>query len=522
MGRYLVIYVLFFFHFYSNCQNQIKLSTEELELLGNKTLLFKGNENVTFQKVLSDDLHLDSTLLLNKMEFLEENNLGYRVPTSSELLRVCRSNEYKTPPTKEKISCRKTLICKEMKSLDDMKYENISIHLSAQWGLKKYEHPHPCHCQNWSEQYKSKVACHVCKDERVTYCGKSFTCPICNGKGYRFEDIPEKSELNFENYLQYYQLSFPKIVFYFDTPHDYGVFDMVNIRKIPFGMRIDSSDLNNLSFLLFAGNESVRMKIENYNLLVQKNDKEVSTLIDDFLANGNAEEAANHVHKFMSRITLNYYQKKIQDYLTTKYLNEEVELDKIQIDDFIKNNRDYISKLRIGSYSLKTDTSGNISIDGVALDYKIQQCPTKYFGLKREFNVVLVSSSEIRIEIDTILLKNQTKRYQTFDGYSIKWNKRGKPFKKNFYNGSVFTMSQYLVKTEINKNLSKRTLLTVESCKIEKKANSILLSETTVDRTLKEDKIVSRIPHVITKSLGFSVGAFIGLLRLYEYSLIPK
>ena len=33
----------------------------------------------------------------------------------------------------------------------------------------------------------------------------------------------------------------------------------------------------------------------------------------------------------------------------------------------------------------------------------------------------------------------------------------------------------------------------MESCKIEKKANSILLSETTVDRTLKEDKIVSRI-----------------------------
>jgi hypothetical protein len=57
--------------------------------------------------------------------------------------------------------------------------------------LKEYIDPQECqNCVDWNESYRSKVACHVCKDTRLKAYRRTrtITCKYCKGTGRDFEE----------------------------------------------------------------------------------------------------------------------------------------------------------------------------------------------------------------------------------------------------------------------------------------------------------------------------------------------
>jgi hypothetical protein len=458
--------------------------------------------------------------ILSLFDVIFYENSDFHIPSSSEISKIVNST-YTIPSKKIKEKCDKTYTCSRS---DKSFIINASAKLYFALGLSNYKnfsHPHKCsNCLTWSDEYKRKVACHKCKDERLTFCGKTVVCPVCNGKGFNLVTENEKNNLTYSEYLDGNNIKIKDWVFYYDNPKDFGYFNIQELKKISFNSESFFSTyydvLFSTSLLLLEGGWSVKKMHEDYVLQLEKKDQVFKVQIDSLLELNNYSKAANLYSE------LNYKSKEYYDKIKKNIVKNNMNFENQYAHDFIliSDNKAYFDSLNIGIYTYKIDTLGNVyTLDNIKID-KLKAIPYyKYYGLYSEFNINVNSTLNVKIELTYNLTPNQSERVQTSDGSLIGLNCfRTKYFKMKLLKGSYlhWTGSRYTFKTERNSNLSRKEIVWVEKRTVNKNCNSIKLYSYDEDVIVKKLELSNRRFSAISKSALLFSGLSWSIFRILE------
>ncbi|MDC0339392.1 hypothetical protein OAN33_07640, partial [Flavobacteriales bacterium] len=245
------------------------------------SIKFKSNDELIVGKEdyktndHGEPLHLfdsDSSFILGFMSNLEKQFKGFKIPDIT-FIDSCLAAKYTSDPRKEKVSCKKKRKC----TLHDMDMaDSWTFNLAA--GLSEYgvdsdlpPHPHLCSkCKKWPSDYRERHGgCNKCYDRQIVFCGKTYVCHTCKGKGYYYEDISAKENISFSAFLNDLSTKVPDLIPYFNSANDFGVYDLN--KEIKINNTTNSNRLRKLianteiSFILQKGDEFVFQKIEAYN-----------------------------------------------------------------------------------------------------------------------------------------------------------------------------------------------------------------------------------------------------------------
>jgi hypothetical protein len=310
--KILIKLVLFFLSIFPNWFLAQNLKFKEMELDGTKIKL--DNLNWKYGSISRDFLISDTTAFYKLFCKVEDENPNYRIPSSSELLSLYNGEAY--VPSRN-VSCPKSFTCMQTSS-DFGKLiriasseKNLLFPLAVDldlWkeiyiGENKINHPHKCeNCSFYTKKQRENFPCNVCKNTKETYCNETINCPICKGTGIR------KSKSKTVKLKDFYLKSKEDVHYiYFDSPTDFGIYDLKNEKKIKFDYLVDS-----INFLLHDGSGK---KIKN--ILIEFEERKTEDKINlekitEFLRNGSLSEARNIINK------LNFPNKQIRneyDYL---------------------------------------------------------------------------------------------------------------------------------------------------------------------------------------------------------------
>lgn len=534
-----VKFLLFTFAVFSSI-NFVSAQTKQVDLNGKEALVFSGTGNGDLRNVMNLDIALDSGLIVASMERVTTENPGFQIP-SSDYLNEILNPIYKSLPKKEKHTCSKTWTCREPKTLAEILDAGTDWR-QEMWAYSAIElalgfaHHHRCEkCKGWSDEYKRKVACHACKDSRRVFCGKTIQCPLCEGKGYYFTDAEQLEGLSFDEYLKEYSIEAPALVFYYNSPKDFGLYDLRVQRKFRYesGTKSYSSPfrtedlggsssamyVENISFVLQKGTESVRGKIEAYNKMVKENDEAITAELKELINQDKYEDAAILSSKIISSGLKQKYHSDIQNLLSEKYARTSIKLDESRLKKLIESNKEYFIPMECGKQSLSTDITGLVSINGVPCGIFLKNIPKKQFGYLNEYEITYTTNTELIIIIDTTKIPGEHSRFQTNGGYQIQHDRRGKPFRKKFLNRSI--SNNPVIETEQNSKVPKEKLAIVEKQAFNKYVNGVLVNVASGDVIIKEEKFANRIPKVAMRVTAILGGlSWLGL-RFYENSQIP-
>ncbi len=286
-------------------------------------------------------------------------------------------------------------------------------------GENKINHPHKCEsCSYYTKKQRDNIPCNVCRNTKETYCNEIITCPICKGSGIR------KSKSKSIKLKDFYLKSKEDVHYiYFDSPTDFGIYDLKNEKKIKFDYLVDS-----INFLICDGNGG---KIKN--ILTEFEERKTEDRINlekitEFLKFGNLSESRNIINKLSfpnkqikneydyrlltkcenSMSSGNYFEgigfaelmyypenftikKSIWDqipestlvdlyketsgeiknkikvylsnYLNDKYKNVEENYPVDQTNRFIEDNKELIKKLSVGNHEVQIKRNGELFID---------------------------------------------------------------------------------------------------------------------------------------------------------------
>lgn len=288
------------------------------------------------EKFLFSEKAIDyNTQNLNEQQFLEflakneSFNQGFKIPESQEIISIL---SYKTTITnKKKVICDKTFKCSKP----------IGLYEEAKWGYvqlaffraiepeeiandlthgksdyQKKTHNHSCkNCQDWTNEYKRKVACNVCRDSRRTYCGKIVKCPICQGKGYVLEET-DKQDLDINSFLDSYKIEKCEAYLYYNSPKDFGYVSK-NGARIKWSEKYQNQKIG---IIFTQGVHNIISERQVFLEQQKKNDDLVSKEIELLIEQGKITEASKKFSQLYSRL---YYELKYtQNLISCNRLNE--------------------------------------------------------------------------------------------------------------------------------------------------------------------------------------------------------
>lgn len=458
---------------------------------------------------------LDSSLLIESMEGALVENKGFRIPTSKEIIQTLESS-YSIPERIRKVKCEKTYHC----SRDGYYY-----------GMGK-NHPHNCkNCENWPYEYRKRVACHICKDIRVTYCGKTVICSSCNGKGYWNHVLPANSELSLEEYLREWEkgnnssIILYRYGFYFDDPSDFGLIDLRSKKKISFNTSNGwENKLNDeyLSLLLIQGSGTVRQRIATHNEQIDKSDQEKIARIKQLqsqITNSDSDitvlneiTATYDQIKFTKNKSLIYYsiQKSIQDYSSGK----SIKMSFTSLSLIINNNKEQFKDLPSGNYTLKIDSYGNVLLNQNKLNIRVDSEQLVFNSFKSPVN------SEILLTVKEYDKTNGPQKIMVSTDKKIFRKSNGKLYRRIFFDRGY---KHEQVAVFYNPSISRNRYQLVQPTIVMKRINDQFeLKAGEKDVIISEQRLKTKGFNVALKSLTILSGVSWLALRTYEYLLINQ
>jgi hypothetical protein len=513
----------------------------------------------------------DSAKVVNLFKKVENDNLGFHIPSTEELYKLI-VGKVKIPP--RKVNCPKEFSCKEIQS------DQFASFPQSTWDgfLKlRFSHWHSCsNCSNASKEYKK--ICPDCKGTGNGFCNIKSTCPICKGSGKRNTEEITKS---FSDALL--QLDNEYLVFYFDSPTDFGLFDLKNSKK----MRL-SPVVEDFSIIIREGEKRVENEISDYKnrksedakahiaildlinsgkideaknriaklnwpnsfpYTKELNSKEIevqekadSLLIETIrsdLGNGNAENAAKNF-KYLRPKHKSYYliRREIESELYKKYANEVRQAKSEMINSFIKSNKDSLKNILFDDFVEIKVNSNSKSYKAKPYLVTINQDASIQTDFKFPINGksdlvperIIIEDFSVPIKTELIIeLKMDCNKILVPDSMIyIKSDKNiGKKLYKSLLGKYYFGVwGTPLLSEEINQNvyydeLPKNVIQIGKSYYFKEYANDLLIDEGK-DHFFEENIKVKRGTfRKIGRTVMVSALAFFGGLRAYEYLKIP-
>ena len=513
--------LLFLFCGTQSLYAQLNSTSKEVVLNQNKWLIGTKENYSNIDSLISIDQRLGSDLLVEKMEKIISENKGYQIPSSIQILTVLNL-QYPSKKTIERVQCPKKLTCIETWGIDNeadilfwgLAYEVINFG-------EGHPHPHICNnCADWPEQYRKKVGCRKCKDKLLLYCGKSFNCTKCKGKGFIINDIEAKNNLSFKDYLTADLIYPPSEVFYFDSPIDFGIINLDTKERFSYSDKIIANNFNSLSFLLVQGTESVKQKIEEYHENRERNDQEkikrieniINTLSNDSLNTKSFYELVS----LYDKLNLNKYKDLIKPLILEKlnscYTENPISLSQSVYKELIIQNNTLFKDLYSGTYILKVDNKGSVFLSDSNLNIQIAPQYVIYGSFK------VFVSAYVKLDIQEFSLNNgETKALVSLDTRQVYQKSNGNYYKRNDIGIGSDRSDRYPVQVFNNKNVQKKRVRIIQPTIIKKRINNefeIIVGEK--DIIVSEHKIRSQTGLIITTSLGvFSGISWLGL-RIWE------
>ena len=554
-----LLYLLNTFYIFSQIENKNDLTNVNINGVD---WLFESN-NYLNKLNLEDFDSIDEKIMIE----YENKFINYRIPTLTEINQLY-NQDVNLPDGKIKKKCKETYTCSSidktgMLLLRDNLYAEQSLNVlmnltfsEAGWipKNKKYKHPHVCNnCKDWSENYKAKVPCTRCKDERVLYCGKTVTCPICNGKGFRMEDTKGET-LSFENYLKKQNLKNNRFYLFYNNPKEYGIYD-TKFHIIYNNKYNNNLEINSIGVILVKGSKRIEKEIIELN----KQDELKTLEILDFINSNDFENARINIKllnfpkkfpyqnklnskedslllnqikillsekKFDSAIekydvlnlqeTKNELKREIQITLSDYYKTFEKPFSNEQLINIINELKFTLSKLSPGNHQISTDSDGKITIDSSPTGLKMLPF-TKSLGQNGEFIVNTSSVGSIKIEEtsknngpELILVSTNKAIYKTG---------KGKLYKKVFLGQRL--LFHQIVSVTVNGDVPKNKYRFAQPLIVKTTANGIEINSRLENEILSEQKFKSRVLTISSRALSISGSIFFIVRRIYENSLIP-
>ena len=532
-----ILYLLIPYYIFSQIENKNDLINVNINGID---WLIESN-NYLNQLNLEDFDSIDEKIMIE----YENKFINYRIPTLTEIYQLY-NEDVNIPVSKIKKECRKTYTCSN--SLD-------SWMLSSKYYNYHY---HECkNCKGWSDKYKAKVPCTRCKDERYLYCGKTFTCIICHGKGFYMEDTEEET-LSFENYLTKQNLKNNRFYLYYNNPKDYGIYDLKR-NKIYNGNENYLFDVNSLGVIFVKGskriekeiielkaqdelktaeildfinsndfeNARINIKLLNYpknfpyqNKLNAKEDSLLLNQINTLLIEKKIDIAIEKYDALNLSDSKNSLKNRMQTIVSDYYKTFEQPFTNEQLINIINEHKFTLSKLSPGNHQIYTNSVGEISIDSSPIGLKMLPF-TKSLGQNGEFIVNTSSVGTIKIEKtsknngpELILVSTNKTIYQTG---------KGKLYKKVFLGQRL--LFHQIVSVTINEDVPKNKYRFAQPLIVKTTANGIEINSILENDILSEHKFKSRVLTISSRVLsitgGLTSSIFIIVRRIYENSLIP-
>jgi hypothetical protein len=550
-----ILYLLIPYYIFSQIENKNDLINVNINGID---WLIESN-NYLNQLNLEDFDSIDEKIMIE----YENKFINYRIPTLTEINQLY-NQDVNIPVGKIRKECIKTFKC--TKDLIEWSYlarsslAKYTVTEIVGWVDKNYKYhpPHICNnCKDWSEKYKAKVPCTKCKDERKFYCGNTFTCFACNGKGFYMEDTEEET-LSFENYLTKQNLKNNRFYLYYNNPKDYGIYDLKR-NKIYNGNENYLFDVNSLGVIFVKGskriekeiielkaqdelktaeildfinsndfeNARINIKLLNYpknfpyqNKLNAKEDSLLLNQINTLLIEKKIDIAIEKYDALNLSDSKNSLKNEMQTILSDYYKSFEKPFTNEQLINIINELKYTLSKLSPGNHQISTDSDGKISIDSSPTGLKMLPF-TKSLGQNGEFIVNTSSVGTIKIEKtsnnngpELILVSTNKAIYKTG---------KGKLYKKVFL-GQRLIFHQ-IVSVTVNEDIPKNKYRFAQPLIVKTTANGIEINSILENDILSEHKFKSRLLTISSRALsitgGLTSSIFIIVRRIYENSLIP-
>jgi hypothetical protein len=450
----------------------------------------------------------DSLAMINFFMQVESENEGYKIPSSQEIEEFLNMKKI-IPAGKAKEECKKYITCNFIETAGILFVSSIT-------GFEP-SHPHLCkHCKDWSDEYRRKVGCSVCKDNRWSYCGKKANCPICDGKGYKLVNTEEKV-VDIYGILRKKGFNTYSVFLYYNSPTDFGYYKVYSGTS---GYKIKHTS-NSIKYhgetglFLKTGNHNIKEEIDKYYVDTRAKDLSLIEEIRKLISENAYESAFQTYNEITLKESLAQIALELKTNFSKYYSTFEQPFDNDQISKIINENKGVFAILAPGNFRITSDSEGNLSVDGRTLGINMTPL-TKTLGNNNQFSVNTSAGGSIKIEqtasnngIEQILVSTEKQVYQT---------RKGKLYKKVFLGKGMLDQN---VTVTFQGDIPKNRYRKVQPQTIHTIANGIKIATINENKLLFEGKFHNRALVVSSRALLLSGGLFVSGLRIYEYSLIP-
>lgn len=525
----------------------------ERDTIENKVLVFDFNKeisktidgiaylfgNLNNELSISDFMYesgrLDSAVLVGSMfNTLHVKDL-YNIPSTAQLFKLFNGNYYSAPKDiKEK--CLKTFTCSDPKKYSVKSYEsyqliNMATTIEGMTFLMT-KHPHECNnCRDWSESYKKKVACNTCKDTRTTHCGKSFTCLVCNGKGYRMlKTDPEK--ISAKTYLSNEGIKITNYLFYFNSIDDFGIYIVdknktINYKDISSENSIIRNE--NVSIVLIKDSNYFIDKLEEHNRLKQEDSINIRRIY--YLIEANNADSAAYLFSGI-HYPSNTLKTNILDALILQHNNDFSTPTSETVSAFIIDNKVKLTALTPTTLKITMNQDG--TFEGITSDYITKSIIPEYRTING-FKVPIPIFFELKITNKESYIENSEKLFiNTYE--EVRQKNNGKLYiatsilNVGYLNPSVDYYNPDDQAKLINDcpelkgkiSLKEGCYMILKSKNVDCYINGQKYGSYKKEEIVGEYKMVKRIPKIIGRS-SFILGGLTWLgFRVYEMSKVSK
>lgn len=387
-------------------------------------------------------------------------NRDYRITNSEEILALIQS-EYKTSPKEIKKKCIKTLQCREYSIFEEGGLEMFAQTVGAVFTNGKAKHPHLCSCNNWTIEYKNKVACHKCKDERVRYCGQNFNCFTCNGKGYTIEEEEGEKNLSLNEFLDSeYEIEKTDFFIYYNSPTDFGYLSGMNKINLAVGsfniLRIrEIYDENSIKCIAIKKPNHINKELSQFSELIN----EIETKIPDQILEASELWVENENILFPLNSSRQNILDRIEKGLINHFSQDTININVISSSSI---DNDFLKSLKQGKHSIK----GNLNENG---DYPFSEDFKKEIRQKslikgKAVDVYKPFRLDFIVEVrDSILVNTEYSIGQPTTLGEINMNKQERIYNKNGFSGEYIYIKGENLKNPNYYYKSKSGLKTVQA-----------------------------------------------------------
>jgi hypothetical protein len=493
------------------------------------------NNELILSSIFDENGRIDSNQLVKSMHNAIDIMDLYNIPTTSDIFKLVYGNYYSVQKD-IKQKCLRTYTCSDPKKFSVTSYESFQLINMATTtegaNFLFFKHPHECkNCSDWSEAYKKKVACNTCKDSRTTYCGKSFTCLVCNGKGYRMlKTEPEK--ISAKTYLSNEGIKITNYMFYFNSIDDFGIYIVDKNKTINYkDINSENALIRNdkVSIVLTKSGDYFIDKLEEHNRLKLEDSINISRIY--YLIEANNADSAAYLFSGI-HYPSNALKAYILDALVLQHKNDFVIPTTESVNAFINDNKTKL--LTLEPTTLKITLNQDGTFEGITSDYITKSIIPEYKTING-FKVPISIFFELKITKKESYIENSEKLFiNTYE--EVRQKNNGK-----FYVATSILNVGYLNPSVEYYNPDEQTRLINECPELKGKINLkegyyMVLKSKNVDRYINgqkygsykkeeivgEYKMVKRIPKIIGRS-SFILGGLGWLgFRVYEMSKVSK